>query len=356
MRGLNVRIGRGGLLPAIAIATTAVLAGCSEETTAPDLVPGPGIFVANVKEGTVYLSLGDSAQEVSVSDPAASSEWDIALSGLQVRLNGGTHAASDVAGYCICENEGLSSAELQALTAEGELAAFNAFTTSSLPSPSSFEEDALVPAVSGWYTGEAGSGAAVNTAASWILRNGTSSPIFSKFRVTSIEGATAAGPDKVTIEYATHSASGEAFHTPATITLDVGAGPVYFSMADGVVTADDAWDLLFDGWVIRINGGVSGSGGLSAVPAEGYPFEAIDAAFAASVPNVAYDTDAFGGVFASHPWYRYNLTGTDHQVWPTYDIYLIRRGDEVYKIQFIGYYDAAGTSGTVTLRYARVGG
>lgn len=354
MRVTDSRVGRHGLLVVAAIAATAILAGCSEETTAPDLATEPGVFVANVKEGVVYLSLGDTAREVAVTDPAASADWDLALTGLQVRLNGGAHAASNVAGYCICANENLSGEELQALTAEGELAAFAAVTSASVPASGVFEEDALVPAVSGWYTGEAGSGAAVNPAASWILRKGTSSPLFGKFRITSIAGAATAGPAGVTIEHTTQTTQGEPFPATATTAIDLTSGPVYFSMTDGVVTSSDEWDLLIDGWVIRINGGVSGSGGLSAVPAEGVPFESIDAAFAASVPNVAYETDAYGGVFASHPWYRYNLTGTDHQVWPTYDIYLIRRGDEVFKIQIIGYYDAAGTSGTVTLRYARV--
>jgi len=356
MRGMNVRVGFDGLLSAIAIAATAVFAGCSEETTSPGLEREPGVIVANTRDlGTVYLKLGDSAEAVTVADPATSTEWDIAIAGLEVRLNGGAHAASDVAAYCICENENLSNAELQALTAEGELEAFKAVDASSVPVPSAFEEDALVPAITGWYNGQPGSGATANATYSWVIRKGTSTPIFSKFRVTALQGAAASGPSEVTIEYATQPSSGAAFNATSTANIDLASGPVYFSFASGVVTAADAWDLLFDGWVIRVNGGVSGNGGISAVSAESYPFNTIDAAFAASIPSAAYSTDAYGGVFASHPWYRYNLTGTDHQIWPTYDIYLIRRGNEVFKIQFIGYYNEAGQSGNVTLRYARVG-
>jgi hypothetical protein len=65
-----------------------------------------------------------------------------------------------------------------------------------------------------------------------------------------------------------------------------------------------------------------------------------------------YRGDAFGGVFDEHRWYRYNLTGTDHQIWPTYDVYLIRRGTEVYKVQLVSYYDATGDSRHITFRYA----
>lgn len=347
---------RNTLLVAFAVAAPITLAACSDETTAPDVAPEMGTIVADLSAGPAYIQLGDTARVVTISDPVASTGWDLALTGLQVRLNGGPAAASDVSGYCLCANEGLSAAELQALTAEGELAAFDAVTSSSLPPASAFEEDLLVPAISGWYSGAPGSGATANADASWILRRGTSSPRLSKFRVISLEGATAAAPGRVTLEYTTHTAAGGPFAPLSTVTLDVGSGAVYFSTAAGVVTEADEWDLLFDGWVIRVNGGVSGSGGVSAVPAGDYPFDDIDFAFAASVPGVAYQSDAFGGVFASHPWYRYNLTGTDHQVWPTYDVYLIRRGGEVYKVQFIGYYDEAGRSGVVTLRYARVTG
>jgi hypothetical protein len=52
------------------------------------------------------------------------------------------------------------------------------------------------------------------------------------------------------------------------------------------------------------------------------------------------------------PWYRYNITGTDNQIWPTYDVYLVRRGSDVYKVQLVGYYDAGGRSRQITVRYA----
>jgi hypothetical protein len=58
--------------------------------------------------------------------------------------------------------------------------------------------------------------------------------------------------------------------------------------------------------------------------------------------------------FTERPWYRYNITGTDNQIWPLYHVYLVRIGDEVYKLQLTGYYDAAGAPRYITFRYARL--
>ena len=65
--------------------------------------------------------------------------------------------------------------------------------------------------------------------------------------------------------------------------------------------------------------------------------------------------DDFGGVFAEHPWYRYNLEG-NHQIWPTYQVYLIRKGADVYKVQLTGYYERnTGDARHISFRYAKLG-
>ena len=74
------------------------------------------------------------------------------------------------------------------------------------------------------------------------------------------------------------------------------------------------------------------------------------------VPDAVFKTDAYGGVFDAHAWYRYNITGQDHQIWPTYDVYVVRRGAEVYKLQLISYYSPAGIDRNVTFRYAKLAG
>lgn len=131
-------------------------------------------------------------------------------------------------------------------------------------------------------------------------------------------------------------------------TVDLSSGEaVYFDLATGAESDASDWDLRFEGYTIRVNGGVSGSGQAGAVLVD----EAFDAIDDASDMGRGYLADAFAGVFGEHPWYRYNLNN-NHQIWPTYDVYLIQSGDRVYKVQLIGYYDATGKDRQITFRYA----
>ena len=184
----------------------------------------------------------------------------------------------------------------------------------------------------------------------WKVRT-ASGEAYAKFHVTGIAGATQQHAGGVTFEYAVQSSAGAAFGVPETATADVSSGAVYFDLETGsVVGATDDWDLLFEGWDIRVNGGVSGSGDAGAV-LSGELFD--DVTDASDVPARVYAGDAFGGVFEAHPWYRYNLGG-NHQIWPTYDVYLVRRGDSVYKVQLTSYYGPTGDSRQITFRYARL--
>jgi hypothetical protein len=101
--------------------------------------------------------------------------------------------------------------------------------------------------------------------------------------------------------------------------------------------------------VIRLNGGVSGTG-LAAATTTADDFAAVTTA---AVDSRAFQQDGFAGVFASHPWYRYNLTG-ENIIHPTFDVFLVRRGDAVYKVQLTDYYGPAGEPRRITVRYARL--
>jgi hypothetical protein len=90
------------------------------------------------------------------------------------------------------------------------------------------------------------------------------------------------------------------------------------------------------------------------VPTDAPPFAAIDAGCGQSIPASVFAGDSFGGVFASSPWYRYNITGIDNQIWPVFNVYLIKRGTAVYKVQLTGYYAVSGAARNITIRYARL--
>lgn len=136
-----------------------------------------------------------------------------------------------------------------------------------------------------------------------------------------------------------------------------------------------AWDVAFNATGVRLNGGANGPAGvvgyclcqnatatsaqvLAMTPdLELADFEAvrasdIPAATAAGWSNTIFDaTDVVGS--AGPKWYKYNLLGTN-QITPTFNVYLIRRGTEVYKVQLTGYYSAAGAPRWITVRYAKL--
>lgn len=162
----------------------------------------------------------------------------------------------------------------------------------------------------------------------------------------------------------------------ATLTVDASSTTTWAAVdlaavAQLVPVADPAtspaWDIAFQTTKVMLNGDASGPGGVvgyclcqnaaatndevRAMTAEGElaDFQAVTRA---DVPAAGEGWSA--AIFDQKRWYRYNLTGTDHQVWPTYDVYLVKRGSEVYKVQVTGYYGAAGQPRQITFRYARL--
>jgi hypothetical protein len=51
--------------------------------------------------------------------------------------------------------------------------------------------------------------------------------------------------------------------------------------------------------------------------------------------------------------FRYNLQN-DNRLHPTFNTYLVKVGANVYKLQVINYYNAAGASAHPTIRYALI--
>ena len=134
-------------------------------------------------------------------------------------------------------------------------------------------------------------------------------------------------------------------------------------------TASTAWDLGFQTTKLVLNGGAAGPAGMvaycvcqnAAVTTEQLKAMTPDSELAdfeavtkAQIPAAG---DAWSAdVLDQKRWYRYNITGSDHQVWPTFDVYLVKRGDEVYKVQVTGYYGADGKPRQISFRYAKLAG
>jgi len=327
-------------------------AACSDSTTEPPPPPVTAELTVDASVAPAYVKLGDPSTAVTITDPSASTGWDLAFLATSVTLNGGAAGPGGVTGFCLCANANATVGDLQTMTPANQLAAFEGVTSAQVPSATPFIADALNPAINGWVTGTASSASVVSTR-TWIVRRTAGGVILAKFRVTAVSGATLASAGNVTVEYAIQPSNGAAFGPVITRTIDV-SNPVYLDLASGPVSATSTWDLRLSGYEIRVNGGVSGTGGVGAVLDESVPFSQLTAQYASFAPAVAYRSDSYGGVFVTSPWYRYNITGTDNQIWPNFNVYLVRRGDTIFKVQIISYYGPSGTARQITVRSSRV--
>ena len=331
---------------AVLATATTILSACSGTDST-----GPAPVDPTVREVTIsavtpaYVALTDGPTALSLTDPAASTAWDLALSATTVTTNVG--AGIEV--YCLCGNAAATNAEVAAMNATNQRAAFENVSAATLPADSLFRADVFSPALSGWYTGT-GAAAVAAPAQLLLLRRGTTSLTFVKARVTAITGAATAGPASVTLEYAVQPSPGAAFGATQTVTLASGGR---FDFATGAAGTATAWDLQLDGWNLRLNSGVSGTGSTVGI-GFAMPFITLDAATAAQVQSTTFRRDGFASQFGVKPWYRYNVTGTDMQIWPTFNVYLVKRGTSVHKVQLTGYYNLAGEPRYITVRSARL--
>ena len=129
----------------------------------------------------------------------------------------------------------------------------------------------------------------------------------------------------------------------------------------GAPEAFTGWDLGFQLTNVIVNGGggvevycVCQNAGASeeqiktfSPESELADFEAVTAGQIPSSPS-AWSTDAF----ERDKWYWYDIGS--HVIYPTYQVYLVKRGSTVYKVQFVGYYGPTGASRQVTFRYAKL--
>ncbi|MCU0616995.1 MAG: hypothetical protein MUD17_07945, partial [Gemmatimonadaceae bacterium] len=181
-----------------------VVAACdSSESTGPAPINTSTTEVlVDASVNTAYVRLGDTVRAVTPSAPATSTEWDLSLFATTVALNSGAGGPGDVEAYCLCGNENVTNTQIQTLTAANQRAAFDAVTAAQIPADNQFSRESLIPRVTGWYTGS-GASAAANPARTFVLLRTRVLPIplYGKFRVTNISGATASTPGSVTIEY-----------------------------------------------------------------------------------------------------------------------------------------------------------
>lgn len=134
---------------------------------------------------------------------------------------------------------------------------------------------------------------------------------------------------------------------------------------DGPASSSSDWDLGFFATSVVTNGGDAGPGGVTAYcvcqnasatsqqilamtpESEAGDYEAI------TLSDVPPATSFSATTFADKRWYKYNLAG-DNRISPTFDVYVVKRGDAYYKVQLTGYYSVTNAPRHITFRYERL--
>jgi HmuY protein len=131
---------------------------------------------------------------------------------------------------------------------------------------------------------------------------------------------------------------------------------VYLDLTTGLtVGADEGWDLGFQRSTVKVNGGVSGAGGVEVAVLTGQ-YAAFETTTTAPAEGYVTDADEDGDgtvEYALGGWYSYD--SSTHQLSPADVLYIVRGADgEHHRLRFLSYYDDAGTSGVIRVELGAV--
>lgn len=343
----------------------------------------------------VFLNLV-TGQPVPLTEEQAqsSTEWHVALRRYNIRLNGGASGPGAVAAALVApqsdfyENGEPVASRFFNATAASELDVL--MTDFDEPSSGSWVSDGVETVLrgtsatsdDGWYIYDdfVNGHMSPNSNNGWLIRSGEGDS-YARMRMTGLTFRTRVGVgiEHLRVEFDVQPAGATEFTSTAVFeagggvdsgdpAIPPGGGELCFDFdADETVAcAGTAWDVkigfLGQSLYMRSNGGVSGEG-------DGAAFGRFDWADLEQYARATHDPDGntltalyqqdrFGGIFSTQSWYAYGL-GVGHQLWPNYRVYLIDTDTDDsdsprYAFQVLGYYNDAGTSGHVSLRYRLV--
>jgi hypothetical protein len=338
------------------------LIACESEAVLPDPnEPGPtGEVVIDASSTTAFTWVGLEEQSpVAVGDPSSSTAWDFGIRRYEVRLNGGFSGPGSVDAALVVNHASEPAATILAYTAEDRLAEFDAIDASDVPANSAFSSTSLTTDASSWFT-PSGQGVVANPARSWKVRLADGGHAVLRIAELTVGGQ---GLEQFRIEYRLQ-ATGGTLGSLESVAVTPGApgSPTRISLESGAATEAGgcAWDLAIDaGFAITLNTGQGCNAG-SFPLRDGESFEEVTTA--ADAPEYAAFLSRISSPIANSvtaddaPPFLYGLDPANpHRLVPSFNIYLIRSGTAVYKVQFLGYYNpAGGASGFPTLRVARI--
>jgi hypothetical protein len=282
-----------------------------------------------------------------------------------VGLNGGVAGTKGVTAYNLENNADKTAAELLTFTPENQLAAFEAVDESDIPADNAFTSDALAETLTAWFT-PTQTGLNANPAAAWKFQrpSGAGHAVIRVIEITneSTSPSPTNGMAGIKIEYRLQSPGGT-LGAPDTVavTLPSGSSAVinlttgqFFT---GVLPQDCSWDLrVTRAYEFQVNNSATCGAGTFPLRS-GEAFATLTTA--ADAPTYAPYISAISGPIPAtfddpKGPFLYGLNN-DQVLYPTFNIYLVKVGSAVYKVQLIDYYNGTtGASGWPTMRYARI--
>lgn len=340
---------------AIRLALIAGLAACESEITNPgdEVTEGELVLDASSAATWVYASLADGGAVVTPADPSTSTEWHIAFRRYSAKLNGGVAGPGDVAGYNVRNHAAATGPAVAAFTMADADAAWEAVSAADIAT-AVFEEDDIVEDANGsWFRFDAAAGSLVaNPVVAWKVDESGSG--FAAFRVSNL--TLGPGPDfepeSVTLQFR-HQPAGGSLGPMGGVTIDLAAGDGYVDFASGAVVTPSGcnWDILFtQDLEVELN---------AACGAGTFPLDSSEdfttLTSAANAPSYGGFLAVLSGAFPNSVGdasglFWYNLEG-NNRLSPTFNVFLVRVGADVYKVQVLDYYSSTGASGFPTIRF-----
>jgi HmuY protein len=339
-----------------ALFALAALGACEDEAapTGPD---GGGEAALNeiVTSQPINASSADTLVAFSLAKNAVvqkSEDWDILFRRYEIRLNSTATAGAatkNVTAYSMDNNKAKTDAEVLALTVENTLASFDAIRASSIPADNLFITDRLTENKYGYLT--LGGIPQVDATNYWKVKTSTGAFVLMRVASISLSGNALTG---VVIE--SRLQSGTTVGAVRTLNV-VFSGAASINLTTNSVVAENGcnWDILINPTTFEMTTNTACSVGT--YPGGSSPAFA-NATIASDAPQYPLHVTQLTGVIPnsvtdlSAP-FRYDLDG-GRRLHPSFNIYLIKVGSKVYKLQVINYYNASGTGGYPTVRAARI--
>ncbi len=336
------------------------LVGCSDDDDDDDGNPtGPSgddtsytTYQIDAKDydSYVYYDLSND-QEVTVDDPQSNTVWTLGFMRYNLKLNSGDSGPNS------CQAVDLEEMQHEYGTD------FDAVTSDIVIPDEEWQEDSQRFVFDGWYSYDPVEHVVSPTTRVFALRDAAGDG-YAKLMVTDVSAAGMGQIGSVEITFVYDAGGTDLSDTSIVVTMEDSDGDnsIFFSLAEGgsVDIADPAtssdWDLWFDGFDAKINGGISGPGACGVYPTYDDPdFNDYDAITTAP-PDMggSYEQDSALSVFDN--WYDYN--GQTHELISKAHVYLIQiDASTIYKFQIQNYYKVvvgSPVAGWITFRYEQL--